>query len=158
MQYGFSFIGDEDCPKPQCVVCGEVSNGSMKLSVRLRHLPNKTHQIWKQGAEIFSATIKASWLPIYPQQTKIMKMPLKPPTVYILDKAEKVVNFIKSKPTDSRLFKALCEGMNSFNSSLLFHTQVRWLSRGKVLTRLFELGHGILTELVERVFSSVTFI
>lgn len=61
----------------------------------------------------------------------------------VLDEAVKIVNFIKSKPTNSRLFKALCEEMNSFHSSLLFHTQVRWLSRGKVLTRLFELRHEI---------------
>ncbi|XP_043914064.1 zinc finger BED domain-containing protein 5-like [Protopterus annectens] len=42
LKYGFSYVGNEDCPKPQCVVCGEVlSNGSMKPSLLLRHLETK---------------------------------------------------------------------------------------------------------------------
>jgi hypothetical protein len=39
IKYGFSFIGDEGCPKPQGVVYGEVSsNGSIKSSLLLQHL------------------------------------------------------------------------------------------------------------------------
>lgn len=61
----------------------------------------------------------------------------------VLDDAVKIVNFIKSRSTNSRLFKALCEEMMSHHSALLFHTEVRWLSRGKVLTRLFELRYEV---------------
>ncbi|XP_043934413.1 zinc finger BED domain-containing protein 5-like [Protopterus annectens] len=61
----------------------------------------------------------------------------------VLDEAVKVVNFIKSKSTNSRIFKAVCEEMMSPHSTLLLHTEVRWLSRGKVLTRLFELRHEV---------------
>ena len=32
----------------------------------------------------------------------------------------------------------LCEDMESLHTSLLLHTEVRWLSRGRTLTRLFE--------------------
>lgn len=56
-----------------------------------------------------------------------------------LSDAVKIVNFIKSRATNSRLFRELCEDFGSLHSSLLLHTEVRWLSRGKVLTRLFEL-------------------
>lgn len=65
------------------------------------------------------------------------KMPLNLKTV--LDQAVKAVNFIKSRPLQTRLFSVLCGEMGSDHQQLLLHTEVRWLSRGKVLTRLFEL-------------------
>ncbi|KAL7638491.1 UNVERIFIED_CONTAM: hypothetical protein RMT77_011061 [Armadillidium vulgare] len=48
MKYGFSFMGDEDNPKPLCVICGEtLSNGSLKPSLLMRHLETK-HPSYKQ--------------------------------------------------------------------------------------------------------------
>ncbi|GBL55195.1 hypothetical protein AVEN_255498-1 [Araneus ventricosus] len=39
LKYAFSVTGDEDCPKPLCVVSGDIlSNGSMKPSLLMRHL------------------------------------------------------------------------------------------------------------------------
>ncbi|GBM06064.1 hypothetical protein AVEN_49443-1 [Araneus ventricosus] len=39
LKYEFSVTGHEDCPKPLCVVCGEIlSNRSMKPSLLMRHL------------------------------------------------------------------------------------------------------------------------
>ena len=51
----------------------------------------------------------------------------------VLEEAVKLVNFIKSRPTNTRCFKALCQDMGSAHSTLLFHTEVRWLSGGNVL-------------------------
>ena len=51
----------------------------------------------------------------------------------------KIVNFIKSRPLHSRLFATLCTEMGAEHQQLLLHTKVRWLSRGRVLIRLFEL-------------------
>ncbi|CAH2009522.1 unnamed protein product [Acanthoscelides obtectus] len=56
-----------------------------------------------------------------------------------LSKAVKVENFIKSRATNSRLFRELCDDLGSLHVSLLLHTKVRWLSRNKVLTRLSEI-------------------
>ena len=42
-------------------------------------------------------------------------------------------------PIKSILFEELCKSMDSQHVRLLMHTDVRWLSRGKVLTRVHEL-------------------
>ena len=61
----------------------------------------------------------------------------------VLQTSVKIVNFIKSRPLQSRLFATLCHEMGSDHEALLFHTEVRWLSHGKVLTRLFELREEV---------------
>ena len=46
-----------------------------------------------------------------------------------------VVNFIKSGPLHTRLFRVLCDEMEAEHNGLLFHSNIRWLSREKVLER-----------------------
>jgi hypothetical protein len=48
----------------------------------------------------------------------------------VLNTSVNIVNFVKSRPLQSRLFEKLCEEMRSIHKSLL-HSEVRWLSRGK---------------------------
>lgn len=62
----------------------------------------------------------------------------------VLNEAVKTVNFIKSRALNSRLFHNLCDEMDSIHKQLLLHTEVRWLSRGRVISRVFELRHEIL--------------
>lgn len=57
----------------------------------------------------------------------------------VLQTATQIVNFIKIRPTKSRLSGLLCKEMGSEYESLLLHMEVRWLSRGKVLQRIFSL-------------------
>ncbi|XP_066480661.1 zinc finger BED domain-containing protein 5-like [Tiliqua scincoides] len=57
----------------------------------------------------------------------------------VLNTSIKIVNFIKTRPSQSCLFEKVCEEMGSTHKSLLLHTDSRWLSKGKVLTRLVEL-------------------
>ena len=56
----------------------------------------------------------------------------------------KMVNFVKSRPLRPRVFSQLYKNLSSNHISLLLHTEVRWLSRGKVLTRVFELKNELL--------------
>ncbi|XP_067249349.1 zinc finger BED domain-containing protein 5-like [Chanodichthys erythropterus] len=58
---------------------------------------------------------------------------------HVLDTSVKIVNYIKSRPLNTRLFSTLCNEMGSEHKGLLLHTEVRWLSRGNVLRRLYEL-------------------
>ncbi|GBM09810.1 Zinc finger BED domain-containing protein 5 [Araneus ventricosus] len=62
----------------------------------------------------------------------------------VLNQSVKVVHFIKANSTNSQLFKSLRGDMGSLHTTLLLHTEVRCLSRGNVLTRLFELRHEVL--------------
>ncbi|MBN3310246.1 ZBED5 protein, partial [Amia calva] len=59
--------------------------------------------------------------------------------VFVCYRSTQIVNFIKTRPIKSRLFAPLCKEMGSEYESLLLHTKVRWLSRGKVLQRIFSL-------------------
>ena len=50
------------------------------------------------------------------------------------------VNYIKG---NHRLFKAFCNKVGAKHSVLLYRTERRWLSRGRVLTHVFELRKEI---------------
>ncbi|XP_075162700.1 zinc finger BED domain-containing protein 5-like [Haematobia irritans] len=60
-----------------------------------------------------------------------------------LNCAIEVVNFIKCSALRTRLFETLCLDLNADHKNLLFHTQVRWLSKGNMLGRLYELKNEV---------------
>lgn len=57
----------------------------------------------------------------------------------VLNEVITAVNFIKYNALNSRLFSELCKESDSEFETLLFHSNVRWLSKGKVLKRVFIL-------------------
>ena len=62
----------------------------------------------------------------------------------VFDQVVEMVNFIKTRPVKARVFELLCENMDSQQTRLLLHTEVRWLSRGRVLCRVLELHQELL--------------
>ena len=57
----------------------------------------------------------------------------------VLDEMIQIVDFIKAGALNSRLFKKLCMDLDSEHLVLLYHTQTRWISKGNVMRRFFEL-------------------
>ncbi|XP_023385118.1 zinc finger MYM-type protein 6 isoform X4 [Pteropus vampyrus] len=61
----------------------------------------------------------------------------------ILLQSAQILSFIKNNALNSRMLQILCEEMGSEHVNLPLHAEVRWISRGRILTRLFELRHEI---------------
>ncbi|KAM9305440.1 protein FAM200B [Gastrophryne carolinensis] len=68
----------------------------------------------------------------------------------VLKDVVKVINHIKAHALNSRLFEQLCEEMEAEHRCLLLYTEIRWLSRGKSLTRVFELREPLQRFLSEK--------
>ncbi|CAH2015407.1 unnamed protein product [Acanthoscelides obtectus] len=69
---------------------------------------------------------------------KLKKNPL-----MTLDSAIRIVNYIKSSALNSRLFY-FCVDLDSDHKVLVFHTEIRWLSKGNMLARLYELKEDVI--------------
>ena len=54
-----------------------------------------------------------------------------------------IVNYIKSHSLCTRLFRVFCDEMGAEYSGLLYHSNIRWLSRGKVLQRIASLHNEV---------------
>ena len=62
----------------------------------------------------------------------------------VLFSCVKIVNSIKARPLQSLMFSKLCDELGLEHSSLLLHTEVQWLSQGKIVERVFELREDLL--------------
>ena len=51
----------------------------------------------------------------------------------------KIINYIKTRPSKSRVFQRLCADTNAEHRRLLFYCSSRWLSLGKSFERVYEL-------------------
>ncbi|XDV39475.1 hypothetical protein PO909_008719 [Leuciscus waleckii] len=57
---------------------------------------------------------------------------------HVMTVVNKTVNFIRSRGLNHRQFRALLEEENSVHEDVPYYTEVRWLSRGKVLRRFYD--------------------
>lgn len=68
----------------------------------------------------------------------------------VLQDAVRIINFIKSRALNTRLFVNFCKDMGSEYEKLLLHSEIRWLSRGRTLRRLMELKHEVMLFLAQK--------
>ncbi|PVD24665.1 hypothetical protein C0Q70_15150 [Pomacea canaliculata] len=102
--------------------------GMVKL---LENKINKTIQIKCSGHSIVFFTRN-----IYAKAALDMK--------HIIDPVVSVINTIRARALNHRQFKALLEDIEAQHGDVLYHNNVRWLSLGKVLKRVWDLRHEIL--------------
>ncbi len=57
----------------------------------------------------------------------------------ILEAVVKCVNFVKAGALNSHLFQNLCRNMDLEHEALFFYSKLRWLFKGNVVNRVFEL-------------------
>ncbi|XP_074513327.1 general transcription factor II-I repeat domain-containing protein 2-like [Sebastes fasciatus] len=62
---------------------------------------------------------------------------------HVMSTITRAVNFIRARGLNHRQFKSFLEELGSEYGDLPYHTEVRWLSQGKVLKRCFELHEEI---------------
>ena len=68
----------------------------------------------------------------------------------IMNVVVSTVNFIRRHGLNHRQFQTFLSEIDSEYGDVLYHTEVRWLSKGKVLRRFFALRHEIEIFLTEK--------
>ena len=81
----------------------------------------------------------AKWMHCMIHREALVARELSPELGATVEIVTKVVNFIKTRPSKSRVFEKLCAEMNAEHRSLLFYCSSRWLSLGKSFERVYEL-------------------
>uniref|UniRef100_A0A9J7YY69 DUF4371 domain-containing protein n=1 Tax=Cyprinus carpio carpio TaxID=630221 RepID=A0A9J7YY69_CYPCA len=137
------FVRKNDIDWERC--CGICSDGAKSMTGRHSGLISRVKEV----------APRAVWThcTIHRQALAAKKMPNDLRSV--LEEAVKIVNLIKARPLNARLFHVLCNELGAHYKQLLLHTEVRWLSRGRVLSRLFDLREEVLLFL-SNVQSSLT--
>ncbi|XP_027466165.1 protein FAM200A [Zalophus californianus] len=93
---------------------------------------------------------RALWNHCFIHREALVSKEIPPSLMDVLKNAVKIVNFIKGSSLNSRLLEIFCSEIGVNHTHLLFHTEVRWLSQGKILSRVYELRNEIYIFLIEK--------
>ena len=94
-------------------------------------------------AQIKELAPSAEWTHCYLHRENLAAKNITSALKAVISISIKTVNYIKNNATNSRCFAELCVFLESEHAQLLYHCEVRWLSKGRVLTRLFELRQEV---------------
>jgi hypothetical protein len=70
--------------------------------------------------------------------------PIPAPPMSVMDSVVAMVNYIKTRAVKTRLLKVMCKEAGARHETLVLHTNIRWLSKGKVLSKFYELRNELL--------------
>lgn len=113
---------------------GFCTDGAASMTDRCSHLRSKIQEIAKN-------TVTFTHCFIHREHLAAEK--LSPCLHEILLQSSQILSFVKNSASDSQMLTILCEEMGSAHANLPLIAEARWLSRGRILTRLFELRHEI---------------
>lgn len=79
-------------------------------------------------ARVKAVAPEVKWTHCCIHREALLAKTLPEPLQKILNEVVEIVNYIKTRPLQSRLFSLLCKEIGSEHEQLLIHTEVRWLS------------------------------
>uniref|UniRef100_A0A3B4U0T5 HAT C-terminal dimerisation domain-containing protein n=1 Tax=Seriola dumerili TaxID=41447 RepID=A0A3B4U0T5_SERDU len=100
--------------------------------------------------QILERAPEAKWTHCFLHHESLAAKKMSPEFHEVMTICVKTINFIKNNAVNSRCFAKLCEDIDADHVQLLYHSEVRWLSRGLVLKCLFELKNEVFTFLTEK--------
>ena len=84
--------------------------------------------------------VNAKWTHCLIQREALASQQLSDDLNGVLEAVVKTVNFIKARTLKARLFQRFCDELGAEKlNNLLIYFNARWLSKGKVLLRVYEL-------------------
>ena len=101
--------------------------------------------------------VNAKWIHCLIQREALASQQLSGDLNGVLEAVVKTVNFIEGRPLKTRLFQCLCDELGAEHNNLLFYCNARWLSKCKVLLRVYELRNEISIFLKENHALATTF-
>ncbi|XP_048048380.1 zinc finger BED domain-containing protein 5-like [Megalobrama amblycephala] len=122
-----SYLIEHDLKWENCL--GFCSDGAQTIAGRRKGLQALIKRVAPQ----------AQWTHCVIHREALASKQLSPELNKVLTDVVAMVDFIKARPLKARMFSALYEEMGADHTGVLFHSEARWLSRGKVLSRVFEI-------------------
>jgi hypothetical protein len=132
-----SFITENNLMWEMC--CGICTDGARSMS----GCYNGLQALIKKKAPF------AVWTHCIIHREALASKSISPTLDEVLQSTIKIVNFVKTRPLKSRCFEQMCVDMGSEHTSLLYYCNSRWLSRGNVVARVFELRKELHLFLLE---------
>ena len=93
--------------------------------------------------------VKAKWIHCFLHRENLATKHLLSCLQEVFSASIKTVNLLKKRDTKARRFKDLCESLDADHLRLLYHNEVRWLSKGRTLVRLVELKKQVFIFLLD---------